>query len=91
MVNRPCLKLSFKFFGPFKVEARIGPVAYRLALPADAQVHPVFHVSQLKSFLPCYSLVFTALPMVSDLSQGEIVPEQVLDQRMVHKGNHAIT
>jgi hypothetical protein len=91
VVNQPCLKLAFKFFGPFKVEARIGPVAYRLALPADAQVHHVFHVSQLKSFLPCYSPVFTTLPMVSDLSQGEIVPEQVLDQRMVHKGNHSIT
>jgi hypothetical protein len=90
VVNRPCPKLAFKFFGPFMVEVRIGPVAYRLALPADVQVHHVFHVSQLKSFLPCYSPVFTTLPTMSDMSQGEIVLEHVLDRRMVRKGNHAI-
>jgi hypothetical protein len=91
VVNRPCPKLAFKFFGPFKVEARVGAVTYKLELPEAAQVHPVFHVSQLKPFLPCYSPVFTELPTVVDLSQDGVEPEQVLDRRMVRKGNHAIT
>ena len=38
-------KLSFRFFGPFKIIARVGVVAYKLDLPQTAQIHPVVHVS----------------------------------------------
>ena len=52
VISRPCPKLAFKFFGPYKIMERVGAMAYHLELPVLAQVHPVFHVSQLKPFIP---------------------------------------
>jgi hypothetical protein len=45
-------KLAPRFVGPFKILERVGKVAYKLELPSElANVHPTFHVSNLKKCL----------------------------------------
>jgi hypothetical protein len=89
VVNRPCTKLAFKYFGPYKVIEKIGPSAYRLDLPPEARIHHVFHVSQLKPFVPKYTLVFDPLPQPLVLDKATLAPVEILDRRMVKKGNAA--
>jgi hypothetical protein len=89
IANRPFPKLSFKYFGPFKIVQRVGEVAYRLELPPDSRIHDVFHVSKLKPFLANYSPVYSELPVTTDLEAAAATPEQILDRRLVKKGNSA--
>jgi hypothetical protein len=43
-------KLLPKYIGPYPITKVISPVAYELQLPPQLRVHPVFHISVLKSF-----------------------------------------
>ncbi|XP_047169419.1 uncharacterized protein LOC124837969 [Vigna umbellata] len=46
-------KLTPKFLGPYQILKKIGPVAYEVALPPGlANLHNVFHVSQLRKYIP---------------------------------------
>lgn len=55
-------KLSKRFYGPFEVIERIGPVAYRLQLPEGSRIHNVFHVSLLRNFVDDTDFLGKELP-----------------------------
>ncbi|GKD64119.1 hypothetical protein Tco_1306227, partial [Tanacetum coccineum] len=45
-------KLSRRYIGPFKILARVGPIAYTLELPEELKgIHSTFHVSNLRKCL----------------------------------------
>jgi hypothetical protein len=46
-----CAKLAPRFCGHLEILAQIGPIAYKLALPANLRIHNVFHVSLLKKYI----------------------------------------
>ena len=45
-------KLLPRWIGPYPIIKRIGHVAYKLKLPDNMKIHPVFHCKLLKKFMP---------------------------------------
>jgi hypothetical protein len=83
--------LSSKYYGPFEIMEKIGKVAYRLNLPEGSQVHPVFHVSQLKERVGTGTVINADLPVMGSQEKLRVEPVAVLDRRIVKKGNKPAT
>jgi len=80
-------KLVPKFYGPYRVVKKISPVAYRLALPSQAKIHDVFHVSVLKKWVGVGTPIHDDLPLLAD--DRQLTPQAILDQRL-QQGNEEI-
>ncbi|GKC84187.1 putative mitochondrial protein [Tanacetum coccineum] len=81
-------KFSPKYYGPFKVLSKVGQVAYKLELNSQAQIHNVFHVSQLKGYrgeAPSGHQI--EIPQCNQNGMIATQPLAILDRKMGKKKN----
>ncbi|XP_025982672.1 uncharacterized protein [Glycine max] len=72
--REPYSKLAKHFYGPFWIIRNIGKVAYKVQLPEDSCIHPIFHCSLLKHFHSTTTEVepILQLPLITDNNQPVI-------------------
>lgn len=79
-------KMAPRFFGPYTIIARVGPVAYTLELPEGSRIHPTFHVSQIKQALQDTDVHLSSLPILHNNDTWNPVPKQILKERINSSG-----
>lgn len=80
-------KLLFKYFGPFRVTAKISDTAYRLALPEGSTIHPVFHMSLLRQAL---AEGMSSSPVLPHDTDSLAIPVKVLAKMWRKKANGVV-
>ena len=76
------IKLSPRYYGPFKIIESINDVTFRLALPATWNMHNAFHSSLLKPYIgePPSEPILEEPPNVDELEEV-LEPEQIISHQ----------
>ena len=85
-------KLSPRYIGPYEIIERIGPLAYRLALPPElSRIHNVFHVSMLRRYRsdPSHVIKDSEVEISENLSYME-EPIKIVDHKIKELRNREI-
>ena len=73
-------KLAKRYYGPFLILNRVGPVAYKLQFPLKSKIHPVLHVSILKQYkgpIPPPTMTHEELDVTQPILPHTIVVEWI--------------
>lgn len=83
-ITHPSAKLAPKQWGPFPITAVINPVTYKLELPHQWKIHPVFHTSLLHPYKETveHGPNFTNPPLNLVGGEQEFEVEEILDSRL---------
>jgi hypothetical protein len=79
-----CTNLEIIICGPFEILDRIGPNAYMLEFPISMNVHSVFHVSLLKTYVhdPNHFSDWTLI-QVDPKGYFQVYPMCILDMKFM--------
>uniref|UniRef100_A0ACD5UHV7 Uncharacterized protein n=1 Tax=Avena sativa TaxID=4498 RepID=A0ACD5UHV7_AVESA len=80
-------KLLFKYYGPFRVVAKVRETTYKLDLPAGSTIHLVFHVSLLRKMLTDGMPTSSTLPSDTD---HLAIPFKIMSTRWRKKANAVV-
>ncbi|KAL2235731.1 uncharacterized protein LOC105179310 [Sesamum indicum] len=80
------MKLSVRYFGPYPLIEKVGKVAYKLALPPESKIHPVFHVSLMKKKIGSKYIPSVNLPEMED-EVYKVYPLAILARRVIPRNN----
>ena len=86
--NQPTTKLAPRRHGPFVIAQVMSPVSYRLELPTQWSIHPVFHIDLLTPYreTPMHGPNYSRPPpdLVDNAEEYEV--EKILDSRKFGRG-----
>ena len=79
--NQPAAKLAPKCHGPFTITKVMSSVTYRLELPPQWTIHPVFHVDLLTPYreTPMHGRNYQCPPLDLIRGEEEYEVERILD------------
>jgi hypothetical protein len=72
LLNQPSKKFISRYIGPYKIIEKIFSQTFKLDLPSNMKVHPVFHISLLKEFnsLSPETEIQDIIPSSNDMING---------------------